>query len=83
MQFSGHRGIYTLHKQDRKIHLCITYVVFLKITKFLWLTLKLHPGYTDFFVEIARIKFIESRGQRAKDQGPKYGTEGREKKYPN
>ena len=63
-----------------KILLCITYVVFLKITTFLWLTLKLHPGYTDFFVETARIKFIGSRGQRAKNQGPKYGTEGREKK---
>ena len=63
-----------------KILLCITYVVFLKITTFLWLTLKLHPGYTDFFVETARIKFIGSRGQRTKNQGPKYGTECREKK---
>ena len=66
-----------------KTLLCITYVVFLKITTFLWLTLKLHSDHTDFFVETARIKFIGSRGQRAKDQGPKYGTEGREKKYPN
>ena len=78
-QFCGHRGIYTLHKQGRK-NSSMSYVVFLKITTFLWLTLKLHPGYTDFFVETARIKFIGSRGQRAKDQGPKYGTEGREKK---
>ena len=40
----------------------ITYVVFWKITTFLWITLILHPGHTS--LESARIR-LWSRGPRA------------------
>ena len=39
------------------------YVVFLKMTPFLWVTLILHPGHTSLFLEAVRIKFMGPRGR--------------------
>ena len=47
------------------------YVVFLKITTFLWRTLILYPSHTNLYLEIVMIKFGRPRGQ-----GSTYGAEG-------
>ena len=60
-----------------KILLFIMYVLFLKITRFLGLTLILHPGHTSLFLESVKIRFMGPRGR-----GPTYGAEGREKQIP-
>ena len=54
-----------------KILLFMMYVLFLKITRFLGLTLILHPGHTSLFNETVKIKFMGPRGR-----GPTYGAEG-------
>ena len=42
------------------------YVVFLKVTTFLWIILMLHPGYASLFLETITIKFMGPR-----DLGPR------------
>ena len=44
--------------KTRKILLLIMYVVFLKITTFLWRILILPPGHTSLFLETVTIKFM-------------------------
>ena len=44
--------------KTRKILLLIMYVVFLKITTFLWRILILAPGHTSLFLETVTIKFM-------------------------
>ena len=56
--------------------------MFLKITRFLGLTLILHPGHTSLFLETVKIKFMGPRGRGAEGRGPTYGAEGREKQIP-
>ena len=41
------------------------YVVFLKITTFLWISLILHPGHTNVLLETVTIKFMGPRDQGA------------------
>ena len=53
------------------------YVVFLKITTFLWRILILHPGRTSLLLETVTIKFGGLRGRGAEGRGPTYGAEGR------
>ena len=49
------------------------YVVFLKITTFLWIILILHSGHTSLFIKTVTIKFMGARGRgptcRAESQG--------------
>ena len=51
------------------------YVVFLKITIFLWLTLILHTGHSSLFLETVRIEFMGPRGRGA--EGPRADIWGR------
>ena len=44
-------------------NLLFMYVLFLKITRFLGLTLILHPGHTSLFFETVKIKFMGPRGR--------------------
>ena len=57
--------------KTRKILLLIMYVVFLKVSTFLWIILILYPGHTSLFLETVTMKFGEPKGR-----GPVYGTEG-------
>ena len=59
--------------KTRKILLFIMYVVFFKITAFLWIILILHPGHTSLFLETKTINFMWPWG---------LGAEGREKQIP-
>ena len=59
--------------KTRKILLFIMYVVFFKITVFLWIILILHPGHTSIFLETKTINFMWPWG---------LGAEGREKQIP-
>ena len=59
--------------KTRKILLFIMYVVFFKITAFLWIILILHLGHTSLFLETKTINFMWPWG---------LGAEGREKEIP-
>ena len=48
--------------QTRKILSFLIYVVFLKITTFLRITLVLLPGHTSLFLETVTIKIMGLRG---------------------
>ena len=74
-------------KKTGKVLLFIMYVLFLKITRFLGLTLILHPGHTSQFFETVKIKFMgpraESRymGPRAEGRGPRKTNTHEKKRY--
>ena len=56
----------------RKILLLIIYVVFLKITTFLWRTLILHPGHTSLFLETVNDKIYGARAEGQEKQIPAF-----------
>ena len=70
-------GIYTLISKTGKVLLFIMYVLFLKITRFLGLTLILHPGHISLFLETVKVKFL---GPRVEDQH--IGPRTKKNKYP-
>ena len=49
------------------------YVVFFKVTTFLWLTLILHPDHSNLFLETVRIEFMgpRVRGAEGLHMGPR------------
>ena len=59
------------------------YVLFLKITTFLGLTLIIHPGHTSRFFETVKMKFMgpTGRGPRADEWGR--GPRAEKNKYPS
>ena len=62
--------------KTRKILLLIMYVVFLKITTFLWRILILHPDHTSLFLKLQQYNWGGGLGGWR-------GAEGREKQIPN
>ena len=70
-------GIYTLISKTGKVLLFIMYVLFLKITRFLGLTLILRPGHISLFLETVKVKFL---GPRVEDQH--IGPRTKKNKYP-
>ena len=55
-----------------KILLSIIHILFLKITKFLGLTLIPHPGHTSLFLETVKITFMGPRGRGPRAEKNKY-----------